>query len=202
MQSEFLNLYPFSGDGCSITFLSFWFPSTFSSLTPVILVLFLFSVSWRQRTEPPQSLVLHAELSGQQGARWLPLHQSFLPVTAGPHAAKPTLPLWHLDTEVGDALGQGLPHSAHAAAGCRIPMWVTWVDFIHNLWCTLVLFQSHDTNFYIFTITSGIYLYFIILQQAVKKQLESDWLHFNLYTTSVRQVTAGEWVSKVCISAH
>lgn len=76
----------------------------------------------RQRAEPTESLVLHAELPGQQGARRLPLHQPHFPVPAGPAAAQPTLPVWHPNTEVGNTLGQGLPNPAHAPAGRRVPM--------------------------------------------------------------------------------
>lgn len=85
--------------------------------TALPLLTSLSLVSQRQRAEPPEPLLLHAELPGQQGARWLPVHQPLLPVAAGPAAAQPTLPLWHPHTEVGDSLGQGLPHSPHAAAG-------------------------------------------------------------------------------------
>lgn len=87
---------------------------------PLLILLFL--TSTRQRSEPLESLLLHAELPGQQGARRLPLHQPLLPVAAGPAAAQPPLPLRHPHPEVGDALGQSLPHPAHAAAGSRVPL--------------------------------------------------------------------------------
>lgn len=90
--------------------------------TALTLLTSLSLVSQRQRAEPPEPLLLHAELPGQQGARWLPVHQPLLPVAAGPAAAQPALPLWHPRTEVGDALGQGLPHSPHAAAGRGVQM--------------------------------------------------------------------------------